>query len=47
VRPTERLVVLGTNDRMDIDTSYEFTAQAAGTRVVVTTDPPDRPRESA
>lgn len=34
----ERLVVVGTNDKMDIDTSYAFTAQGAGTRVVVTTE---------
>ena len=34
----ERLVVVGTNDRMDIDTSYAFTAQGEGTRVVVTTE---------
>jgi hypothetical protein len=34
----ERLVVVGTNDRMDIDTSYAFTAQGGGTRVVVTTE---------
>lgn len=33
----ERLVV-GTNDRMDIDTPYAFTAQGEGPRVVVTTE---------
>jgi hypothetical protein len=34
----ERMVVAGTNTMMDIDTTYTFTAENGGTRLVATTE---------
>jgi hypothetical protein len=34
----ERLVVAGTSNNMDIDTTYVFSAEDGGTRLVVSTD---------
>jgi hypothetical protein len=34
----ERVIVAGTNPMMDIDTTYTFTAENGGTRLVVTTE---------